>query len=155
MRGCGPDDLRFDVKTIDSKDGVTRPDAAKASVYFVGEVAEYVACVGGCASTVRIGLDGTWIGAIKGDSYLFFAVEPGEHHLCSGWQVHHRWTRKSIAAVTMRAEPGKIYYFLTKIHYGIVDPLRKGPFVELQSIDNAEGQALISSRKLSTFRPKT
>lgn len=36
--------------------------------------------------TMRIGLDGKWIGATKGRSYIVFFVAPGAHHLCVQWQ---------------------------------------------------------------------
>ena len=33
-----------------------------------------------------VGVDGVWVGPTHGDSYLYFAVAPGEHHLCASWQ---------------------------------------------------------------------
>ena len=45
--------------------------------------------IGGCLTT-KVALDGAWIGANHSNSYLAFAVAPGERHLCVNWQSHFR-----------------------------------------------------------------
>ena len=151
--GCGPNEVKFDVKTIKSHP-IALPESGKALVYFIEEVQQQIMCIGGCPSTVKLGLDGTWVGANKGDSYFFLTVEPGDHHLCAGWQVQKNWTSRRLAATILTAEAGKTYVFLVKLYYGFDDPQRREGFVKLESVDNAEGQALIATRKFSVFRAK-
>src|SRR6478752_1099912 len=75
---CGPDDVSFSVKTSEGSHPPATVEPGKALVYVVGQDP---AC-SNCGKVARIGLDGTWIGAIDFGSYTSFTVEPGEHHLC-------------------------------------------------------------------------
>src|ERR1700691_5978154 len=69
---CGPGDASFAVKLDKTQHTLTQPDSGKALVYFIQE-----------NGTARIGLDGTWVGANKNNSYFSVPVEPGEHHVCA------------------------------------------------------------------------
>ena len=85
--GCGPLKEQYRVKVDKTKHAVAQPEAGKALVYVIVE--EYPrpqdwTYVGNI--TTRVGLDGNWVGANYGESYVSFAVEPGEHHLCTDWQ---------------------------------------------------------------------
>src|SRR4029077_11715663 len=71
---CGPDKERFDVTTDKEKHPTGTPQAGKALVYVIGEGIKAIS-----QETVRVGLDGAWIGANRGASYFFFSVDPGEH----------------------------------------------------------------------------
>jgi hypothetical protein len=77
---CGPDDVDFEIKLDKSKHGPTPPEPGKARVYFIQDIGR-VSCIGTCVKT-RIGVDGTWAGAIRNNSYFSISVEPGEHHMC-------------------------------------------------------------------------
>ena len=87
---CGPKDVQFDAQPA-SIQPLTQPETGKSLVYVV-EVFEKA---GNQMSrpTLRVGLDGKWVGGAKGDSYLSLSVDPGEHHLCTRWQS--RWKRFS------------------------------------------------------------
>lgn len=50
----------------------------RAIVYVIGSFIGNSAA----ASTVKVGVDGAWVGAMHGNSYIFFSVSPGEHHAC-------------------------------------------------------------------------
>jgi hypothetical protein len=71
---CGTKDPTFDVKLDNSKHPVTPPKPGKAIIYFVqddgswGEHQRYV---------LRVGLDGTWVGAYKQNSFFMVSTEPG------------------------------------------------------------------------------
>jgi hypothetical protein len=61
--------------------------------------------------TVKVGVDGAWVGANKGDSYVFTSVAPGEHHMCVNWQSGILTPSGLFAMANFTAETGKTYYF--------------------------------------------
>jgi hypothetical protein len=75
---CGNLDTKFDVKV--SPFVSPGMDAEKAVVYIIER--DLTAQTFTTPST-RIGMDGEWLGATKGNSYSFFVVTPGVHHLCA------------------------------------------------------------------------
>jgi hypothetical protein len=80
---CGRGDMQYDVKK-DQGQHIPDADPTKALVYIIQDEQTVGICIK-CTTTTRIGLDGSWIGANSGRSYFFFAVDPGEHHLCANW----------------------------------------------------------------------
>jgi hypothetical protein len=60
---------------------------------------------------VRVGLDGKWVGATRGTSYLSFAVEPGEHHLCVDLHSEFLEPRRLVSLYGFTAQARKTYYF--------------------------------------------
>ena len=156
---CGPDAVRFEVKT-DLPPQAATAQPGKALVYAI-EDSTY-------GATVRIGLDGAWVGANRGDSWFSFLAEPGEHHLCADWQpsIMRSTTGlpspKLISLTSFRAEAGKVYYFRARI--SVTWPTlnssaaswstNSDTFVDLTPIDRDEGQFLIASYRFSTFHPK-
>jgi len=76
--GCGPSDAYFDVKTDRQQHLVAPADPGKAIVYVFEDMER--------GPTMRVGLDGSWIGANKGKSYFSFSVDPGDHQVCTNWQ---------------------------------------------------------------------
>ena len=59
---------------------------------------------GSCDPTLRLGLDGAWVGATKADSYFAISIDPGVHHLCTN-------NGKSVGMDSFTAEAGKVYYY--------------------------------------------
>src|SRR5260370_9996360 len=80
---CGPDKIKFDVTNPERPQPAVVVEPGKALVYVV-EDAGY--CGDFCIPTIKIGLDGAWMGANQGSSYFSFPAAPGEHHLCARWQ---------------------------------------------------------------------
>ncbi len=78
LSACGPTDVKFDVKP-DQPQPLPEMPSGKALVYVIGDVGQ--SPYGWI--TIRVGLDGSWIGANHGNSNFSFSVLPGEHHLCS------------------------------------------------------------------------
>jgi hypothetical protein len=78
----GPKEVRFDAVRTQGNPPVLEP--GKALIY-VSEVFKKVPGEWG-NPTIRIGLDGAWMGATRANSYVAFSVDPGEHHLCTNWQ---------------------------------------------------------------------
>jgi hypothetical protein len=141
--------INFAVKSLHEKGTLAQPPAAKAVAYVFQDDKTRPGSFG--RATIRVGLDGQWLGANHGDSYFFFPLEPGEHHLCTDWQSSFKTLSKLGSAVTINAEAGKAYYFRAEIL-----PARESlPLaLKLEAVDAAEGLLQISSRILVTSQPK-
>jgi hypothetical protein len=148
---CGPDKVKFEVKTEKNRHQVGKPDAGKALVYFIADNSAFASLP---RPTTRAGVDGEWVGAAQGNSFFYFSVDPGEHHLCASWQT---WVGPGVdvahktAAAHFTAELGGVYYFRVKNIY------RKDagrPFIKLELLDTDEGQLLANTFSLSTFGQK-
>ncbi len=104
----------------------------------------------GCQVVTRIGVDGKWLGANCGNSYLSAVVPAGEHHLCADWQskvVLSSLPRPALNGFT--AEAGKTYYFRARAVYikGLIS-------LDLDPVNPDEGQSLIASVPASISTPK-
>ncbi len=102
--------------------------------------------------TMRVGLDGAWIGANKGKSYFFFSVDPGDHQVCTNWQsgTFKKTAKRIGSAITLKAEAGKVYYLRTQVY----ERSEQDRNVKLEPVESAEGQFLISASSFSTYHPK-
>jgi len=142
--GCGPSEAQFDVKTNDKQHPVALPEAGKALIYIFEDMVH--------GPTMRVGLDGAWIGANKGKSYFFFSVDPGDHQVCTNWQsgVFNNRARRVGSAIRFKAEAGKVHFFRTQFY----ERTELDRNVKLEPVESAEGQFLISSSPFSTFHPK-
>jgi len=148
---CGPNDVKFDTQ----KASPQSPVQAKAgkSVVYVVEVFDKV--VGEISRpTLRVGLDGTWMGADKGNSYLSFSVDPGEHHLCTNWQSHWKRFSNQAAFTSLTADAGKTYYFRVRIteHGGSTGASNFS--LDLEPVNGDEGKYLVASTNLSDSHAK-
>ena len=142
--GCGPDEGQYDVSTNKKDHPVSQPDPGKALIYVIEDIER--------GPTMRVGLDGSWIGANKGKSYFFFPVDPGDHHLCTKWQsnVFKKTAERIGSATALKAEAGKVYYFRIQVY----ERSERDSSVKLEPVEPAEGQFLVSSSWFSTSRPK-
>lgn len=147
--GCGPAKTQFSVKT-DKKDRVMpRPAPGKAMVFVVSEYKTYPDSTTIGHVTTRVGLDGNWMGASHQNSYLFFAVDPGDHQLCS--DVQSIFASKSLAAAAdLTAIADQTYFYRVVVK----DIQGEKTHMYLEEIDNAEGALLISNDALSTSQAK-
>ena len=146
---CGPKEVHFDAATTAGNPPALMP--GKALVY-VSEVFNKVPGELG-NPTIRIGLDGVWMGATRANSYLAFPVDPGEHHLCTNWQSHLKRLSREAAFAGFTAEAGKTYYFRARIGYessGSATTMT----LDLDAVNSDEGQYLIASGPASTSRPQ-
>ena len=148
---CGPKDVQFVAQAAPSQP-LAQPDAGKSLVYVVEEFDKVVGEIS--RPTLRVGVDGKWAGADKGNSYISFSVEPGEHHLCANWQS--RWKRLSNekAFNGFTAEPGKVYYFRARIteHGGSTGA--SNFTLDLEPLNGDQGKYLVASSALSAAQPK-
>ncbi|HKD79620.1 MAG TPA: hypothetical protein VKH81_07995 [Candidatus Angelobacter sp.] len=147
---CGPDNIFFDVKTSETSHAPATPEAGKALVFVIHQVYTPNNCEGGdeCGILARVGMDGSWAGAMYGASYLYLNVEPGEHHLCTNWQSIFA-SRSSHAALTsFTAEAGHIYYFRMRL-FG-----DRALIMDLDQINSDEGKYLLASYQESESRAR-
>jgi len=142
--GCGPSEAQFDVKTNDKQHPVAPSEVGKAVVYIFEDMVH--------GPTMRVGLDGAWIGANKGKSYFFFSADPGDHQVCTNWQsgTFKKTAKRIGSAITLKAEAGKVYYLRTQVY----ERSEQDHNVKLEPVESAEGQFLISASSFSTFHPK-
>lgn len=148
---CGPKEVQFDTETVQNRP-LAQPEAGKSLVYVI-EVFDKV--VGELSHpTLRVGLDGKWVGADKGNSYLSVSVDPGEHHLCARWQSHWKRFSNEAAFAGFTADPGKIYYFRARIAEIGGSGGASNFALDLEALNSDEGKYLAASSALSVAHPK-
>src|SRR5271156_3331640 len=109
---CGPASVRFDARQDTTQHPTPDPDPGKAMVYVVQSLGE-IECTS-CLLT-KAAVDGAWVGANQGSSYLFFSAEPGEHHICVNWQSRPQIRSQALALANFTAEAGHTYYFRVRL----------------------------------------
>ena len=150
---CGPSEQDFDVKLDKASHAVNQPQPGRALIYVI-EVFQVPRKFLAGSPTIRIGLDGFWMGANRGNSYLSFSVAPGEHHLCSYWQSSQPDSSAQHSFAGFSAETGKTYFFRVQTH-GEFDSAEPEIWsIDLQPIDADEGKYLVASYPLSISHPK-
>lgn len=152
---CGPLNTEFQTKIDYNRSADFQPEGGKALVY----VAEDQKFQAAREVTARIGVDGAWVGATRGNSYIFFSVDPGEHHLCADWRSAFLSYGRRVSLFGFAAEAGKVYYFRARTTGGPSSMLDRSSLDESASLDldlvNAdEGKLLVSTSPYSDSRPK-
>ena len=142
---CGPENVAFKVKLDSSQHALARPEPGKALVYFIqddgpfGNHQHY---------TMKIGLDGAWVGAYKQNSYFTVSLEPGEHHICANVQSDS-FIPSLLSLAHFSAELGRVYFFHTKYLAGI--PGSAVPYLDLDPVDSDQAKYLIATSPLSVW----
>jgi hypothetical protein len=142
--GCGPSQTQFDVKLDDTLHIPAQPEEGKAIVYVFED--DFT------GPTMRIGVDGTWVGATNNKSFIYFSLAPGEHSVCTEWQsnVFKKTSERVGGAKSLTVEAGKVYY----LRMTFEEVTKASGRIKLDLTDNAEGQFLLSSSALSNSHPK-
>jgi len=140
---CGPA-MSFKVKLDSSAHMMEQPDPGKARIYFFQDAGTNVTLG---YPTVKIGIDGAWLGANHGNSYFSVLVAPGEHHVCVTLQSSLVAQRVELTHFT--AEADKAYYYRTRLVLS-----RSVELLELEAIDVDQAKYLIASFPLSVSSPK-
>ena len=136
---CGPATINFAVKQ-DQPQPISQPESGKALVYVIQDYGHV---------TIRVGLDGSWIGANQGNSHFSFSVPPGEHHLCANWQSKMADYSSLYSLANFIAEPGTIYYFRTRVWIS-----ETTLFFDLDPLNSDEGRYLATTTPLAVSHPK-
>lgn len=152
---CGPLNAEFQTKIDYNQSADFQPESGKALVFVVEDQKFHAAK----EVTARIGLDGAWVGATHGDSYIFFPVDPGEHHLCADWRSTLLSNGRRVSLFGFTAEPGKIYYFRARTMGGPSSMLDRSSLDEsasfdLELVNDDEGKLLVSNSPYSASHPK-
>jgi hypothetical protein len=147
--GCGASDVKFNVKTEKNQHPTAQPESGKAIVYIYNAV-RTGASINIGSITVRVGLDGEWVGANHGQSYFYFPVELGDHRICAQWQSSIGRLSKLASAASLSAEPGQTYYLRAFVDTGT----HGEPFVKLEPLDPAEAILISANSAFSTSQPK-
>lgn len=145
---CGQFDVHFDIKK-DSSQHIAQLEPGKALVYVIQDE-DHPDCLK-CDTTTRVGLDGSWVGANNEDSYFYFSVDPGEHHLCANRLPQLGVTAKPISLLGFTAEAGKTYYFRIHAVYG---GDRGASYSDLGAVNPDEAKYLISISPYAISRVK-
>jgi hypothetical protein len=150
LAACGDEKVSFDVDRGEVKDQTAQPESGKATLYIVelfnlrdkGKLGR---------PTLKHGLDGHWIGATQGFTYVTASIDPGEHHLCSRWQSHFGKLSDQVSLYNFTAEPDKTYYVRAHISVmGDNDVLS----MDLEPVSTDEGRFLVSEAARSLSKPK-
>lgn len=133
---CGPDNIEFSVTTDASRHPAPAPENGKALIYVVQRA----------TGTFKFGGDGKWLGALKGGTYLYTSVEPGEHHLCV---KGHLPLWKGLSLHGLNAKAGETHYFFIHLVSG-------GGYLELffTEVDPDQGKELVARSKFISSQPK-
>lgn len=148
--GCGPAKVEFSVKTDKNAHPATQPDPGKALVYVFEQEKLDPGLNIDSGVTIRVGVDGKWVGADYGASYLAFPVDPGNHNVCVNWQSSIESRSKQAAALSLDAEPGRVYYFSASVDLRTHRP----ETVRLEVVDPAESNILLAQSAQSASHPK-
>lgn len=149
--GCGPDNVKFDVKTTTRPQPAPASQPGKALVYFLQDEMKYRSSP---RPTTRFGIDGTWVGATHANSYFWIFVNAGEHHVCASWQTQvtvNYGDPRSTAAGHFNFEPGKSYFLRASdiakgSHGGGIPSVAE---VRLSPVNSDEAQVLMNSFSFS------
>lgn len=151
--GCGPHNVEFRIKIDNSQHPAGQPDAGKAVVYVaLDQKFQAVRAV-----TARVGMDGAWVGANRGNSYLFFTAAPGEHHLCTDWISDLLPGGRLVSVANFTAAAGKVYYFRVRTSGGPSSYLKdsgRSASIDLDPVSSDEGKLLVASSAWSNSEPK-
>jgi hypothetical protein len=152
---CGDDHAHFDVKTEKNPPQPAPLEAGKARVVFIGRI-EAPGCLGCQDFAPRIGVDGSWVGATKGNSYFVLDVAPGTHNVCADWKSVSAALRRNWGVVSFTAEAGQTYFFQTRIEPGGEGPsdpslIRTHWVLDLKQLDDDKGWDRVKNSDLATW----
>ncbi|HTV82154.1 MAG TPA: hypothetical protein VME18_05850 [Acidobacteriaceae bacterium] len=107
---CGSFRQSFRVDTSGAANVLAPAQAGKVQVYVIED---WDPIDGGRINrpTVRVGMDGHWMGATQSDSYLYFSADPGQHHLCVNWKSGAGTVKNLVALFELDAKPDQTCYF--------------------------------------------
>lgn len=151
---CGDAKTTFSIAKKKSDGKVPPPAAGKAMLVFEYPVIWTGLHLGIGGGDLRVGMDGTWLGAAKSDSYFSVEVDPGEHHLCvTEAGVLGGVKKDGIGLATVKAEAGKTYFYQYKLTFQVLDETttRSSNFAVT---DEDDGRFQVKALKLSKFSKK-
>lgn len=154
---CGTPDIKFDAKQDAVLHPTPQPEPGKALVYVIEDLGQCSGCEAHSSAffnnvdqaLTKVGMDGAWTGANRGRSYISFAADPGEHHLCINWQSRLEVRSHAYDMANFTAEEGKVYYFRERVFPGHADYT-----FDLDPGNGDEGKYLVAISAFSVSHPK-
>jgi len=140
---CGPANVSFKVSRNESQHGSTTPEPGKALVYFIHDAGTSWTVR---YPTVKVAIDGNWVGATHGNSYFSASVDPGEHHLCATLQSS---AASGLELAHFTAAADTVYYYRSRLVIAAGLSL-----LELAPVDSDQGKYLVASFPLAVASPK-
>jgi hypothetical protein len=104
---CGADATQYKVSHSKTGPDLTPPAGQALVVLIQKEAGETFAS----DPIIRLAVDGTWVGAVKGHSYIAIPVSPGSHKLCVSRQSSLDDEKSNLSTAPLNAQPGAVYYF--------------------------------------------
>lgn len=101
------------------------------------------------AATIKVGLNGQWIGATKGRSYIELPVQAGENHVCGRVQrTRYRWPAGcflvgNTALLRLHVVAGQTYYARAKAYHIDLEDSEVCAF-NLDTVNPDEGKLLLA-----------
>ena len=152
---CGDDKVKFDVTADGSQLALVPPAPGKAQIVFIEtmEKGGMAFCIG-CDVVTRVGIDGAWVGANKGNSYFTLDVAPGDHHLCVDWQSAFGKLKQKVGMDELMADPGYVYYYRIKVRLIQMSDSYTERTLDLVPLRLDEANYLLQQSSLSTSTPQ-
>jgi len=152
---CGKEDVSFDIRLEKKPPAPAGPENGKAQVFFIEKSSKppLIGCLD-CRTEARFGVDGSWVGATKDNSYFVISLDPGVHHVCAV-------RGKEVDAKPLTVEAGKIYYY--QVEYKAVGTdygTTKEPNYQVKKsvsfamLNEDEGKYRVKASALSIARPR-
>ena len=141
---CGPAGAQVHVHLDKHPPAPQPPEPGKARVYFIQQSGmkfnlEY--------PSIKVAVDGAWVGALRPNSYFAASVAPGEHHLCAS--LHSVALGAATELADFSAEPGRSYFYRSRLIF-----TRGQVYLELQPVDSDEARHLMASDPVSVASPR-
>jgi uncharacterized protein (DUF2147 family) len=152
---CGKEDTNFKVTAQLNPPPLASPEAGKAQIVFL-ETENTGGQFINPGDEARIGVDGAWTGATKGDSYFVIAMSPGQHHLCVNLVKNDDSEWNGTAVTSVNVEQGKVYYYRVKILHLRIGGWPTGDTIQsldLTLVNEDEGKYLINTIALAIAKP--
>ena len=104
---CGNDATQYKVSHTNTQPTLTAPAGQALIVLILKPTGEEFSS----DPILRLAVDGTWVGAVKGNSYIAIPVSPGSHNLCVSRQSKYDDEKANLSTAPLNAQAGSVYYF--------------------------------------------
>lgn len=104
---CGADTTQYKVSHVHPEAVPAPPPGQALVVLILKPTGEEFAS----DPIVRLAVDGAWVGAVKGRSYIAIPVPPGSHNLCVSRQSKYDDEKANLSTAPLNAQAGQVYYF--------------------------------------------
>lgn len=141
LAACGARNVTFSTSTRPAPSQRASEDQGKALLVFIQDDGPS----GNRQRVVtKIGVDGSWVGAYKRNSYFVVPVEPGLHHICAtAWE--------NVALAPIQAQSGKTYYIRTQFFAGMATQYPIFPNLVLDEPNPDEAGYLLAAYPLAEW----